>query len=95
MNTTQTFAPDTFDRMTEDEGWLGWGYLGERARHEDAAYVQELDAQILRWVETLGWSLEDLFMWANSKDGRWFADLTFGGSRSDRDRAFDYVRRQR
>jgi hypothetical protein len=60
----------------EDERWLGWGYLGERSRTDDTAAA---DALVLRFAAERGWDAEDLFHWANSKDGRWFGDWAFGG----------------
>lgn len=60
----------------DDTRWLGWGYLGERIRHADTA--ARADAIVLRFAAQHGWNAEDLFHWANSKDGRWFGDWAFG-----------------
>ena len=75
--TTTTNPTDYFDRMTEDERWLGWGYLGERSRCEDPAKVAEVDAYVMHQIK--GWTDEERFHWANSKNGRWAADGLFGG----------------
>lgn len=82
---TAAAVATTFDAMTAREDWLGFGYLGGRrnaltstdpeapARPEVVARV---DARILSEADQLGWSAEDLFAWANSRNGRWFADAT-------------------
>lgn len=71
------------ERMTRDDRWLGFGYLGERenllhnADPEAPAnpeLVARMDADVLEEANTEGLSYEELFEWANSKLGRWFAD---------------------
>lgn len=82
----------TFDLMADDERHLGWGYIGERRRELEwtadpdvqpiavrHARVAQADATITAHAEARSWSDEDLFTWANSKNGRWFADCVFGG----------------
>jgi hypothetical protein len=62
-----------------DERWLGWGYLGERDRAADAGIdTRHADEVALRFANANGWNREDLFHWANSKDGRWYGDWAFG-----------------
>ncbi len=92
MTTTQTTS--TFDRMTSDDRWLGFGYLGSR-QYADDAEVALADAFV--FDVTADWTDDELFTWANSKDGRWFADILFGGSwtQADLDMAGRYVRKQR
>lgn len=77
------------DRMTEDDRWLGFGYLGERqfALHStdpeapaQPERVATIDAWLIARANRLGLDYDDLFAWANSKDGRWFADAVFGGN---------------
>lgn len=87
----------TFDQMTTNEDWLGFGYLGERDRQgaDRPERVAEADAFIL--ARTADWTDEELFDWANSKLGRWVGDIFFGTTFpvSDRDqrRAADYIRK--
>lgn len=101
--TTSTAASSTFDRMTHDDRWLGLGYLGERHHALDnsdpeapaqPALVEFADTFVLD--VTIDWTADELFHWANSKDGRWFGDLVFGGScsQADLDMAGRYVRKQ-
>lgn len=81
MNTeTQTHTTDTLDAMANDDRWLGFGYLGERrnAAEETPETVALVDAHVLEVANAAGLTYEELFTWANSKDGRWFGDMTFG-----------------
>lgn len=76
------------DKARNDERWLGFGYLQGRdialnstdpecpARPE---LVAATDERIIADANAQGWTYEDLFGWANSKAGRWFADTAFGG----------------
>jgi hypothetical protein len=64
------------------DAFEGFGYLGERgtamrtaAGRERAALV---DAAVLVRANELGWTTDQLFAWANSRDGRWFGDAVFG-----------------
>lgn len=85
MNTTtKNTASETFDRLARDDRWLGFGYLGGRAATLDGSdeparpgLVALVDRMILEATEH--WTEEELFVWANSKAGRWFADCMFGG----------------
>jgi hypothetical protein len=70
MNTTQTTATQTFDRMTG---------------------VAATDQRILE--VTADWTADELFHWANSKDGRWFADMVFGCDDTF-EHAARYIRKQ-
>jgi hypothetical protein len=86
------FPADAFDRMTQDPRWNGHGYLGARANHLDTtdsealpqyvreAEVRELDCRLIRLAVERGWTWEDLFAWADSRNGRWMADAIFGDS---------------
>lgn len=78
-----------FNEMTEDERWLGWGYLGERGRCEDAELVETVDAIVLE--QTAGWTDEERFQWANSKNGRWVADALYSGVSIERVLAWGYA----
>ena len=83
----------TFDQMSNDDAWLGFGYLGERS-HQDAALRDFADTFV--YDVTADWTDAELFAWANSKDGRWFGDCVFGGNldAADLDMAARYVRKQ-
>src|SRR5262252_10888489 len=63
----------------DNENWLGWGYLGERSRATTRWEVGNADQIVLRFAHALGWTADDLFAWANSKDGRYLGDWAFGG----------------
>jgi hypothetical protein len=67
----------TFDRFANRDDFLGFGYIGSRQSFT-AEEVAPVDAAILDIAEGLGWDEERLFEWANSKDGRWFADTALG-----------------
>lgn len=69
------------DQMTTREDWLGFGYLGERNNQVDpqsANLVNAADAMLLDHANSLGLTEEELFDWANSKNGRWYGDCWFG-----------------
>jgi hypothetical protein len=67
-----------WDRMAQDERYLGWGYIN--GRHDLNPVKQQVaDDVILQFAEDAGWDDEALFAWANSKLGRWFADLADDG----------------
>lgn len=69
----------TFDQMTRDDDWKGWGYLGERERNADHANRADADAFVIAYATSHNWTDADLFTWANSRNGRKFGDLAFGG----------------
>ena len=70
-----------FDAMSENPEWLGFGYIGTR-RHLSEADRATGDALVLEFAAAKGWSDADLFEWANSKSGRYFADSIDGGDRA-------------
>lgn len=78
----QPLTADMFDDFAYRDEFLGFGYIGERARHaEDGAAdidIATADALVLSIATELGWDEDRLFAWANSKNGRWFADSTLG-----------------
>ena len=85
MNTTATrLTTATLDAMYADEEWLGYGYLD----------VAAADAMVLDYANANDWTERDLFAWANSKDGRWFADCVLGSGITDQ-HAPQYLRKQR
>lgn len=78
MTTTPLTTAD-IDRMTNDDRWLGWGYLGERERNSGPAQ-HATDQRVIEFANHRGLTYDELFAWANSKDGRWFGDVMFGGA---------------
>lgn len=82
----------------EHDGWLGFGYLGERRNAAEAvrsgeweyANVTAADTLALKIANEKGWTAKRFFDWLNSKDGRFFADMTLGSDEFER--AEQYVR---
>lgn len=82
-----------------NDAWLGFGYLGGRRNAIDAvrsgewesARVTEADTMVLSVANAKGWDRARLFDWLNSKDGRWYADMTLG-SDDDISAAARYIR---
>lgn len=84
--------------LEKRDDWQGYGYLGER-RHLDAAVVSrewpdtmwnrlgEADLMVIVSAAHNGWDDDRLFEWANSKQGRHFADEVFGDDSADVARA--------
>jgi len=73
-------ASSKFDMLSTDDRWLGFGYLGERLNAADRPeLIAQADEFVIEQASSRGWSDEDLFTWANSKNGRWFGDYVFGG----------------
>jgi hypothetical protein len=68
-----------FEKMFANPEWEGFGYLGERTREDREDLVAAADAQVLADANEMGLTAEQLFVWANSKAGRWFGDCVFGG----------------
>lgn len=74
-----TLTKQTIDKMTLRDDWGGWGYLGERERSkQNAEMVNRADTMLLNHAVMRGLTEEELFQWANSKDGRWYGDCWFG-----------------
>ena len=72
-------AKNIFDTFSQDERWMGWGYLQGRQSAAGQGFrsvVELVDEFVLFTADSLGWSDEELFTWANSKNGRWFSDST-------------------
>jgi hypothetical protein len=91
MSTT-TLTAAVFDEFSRDDRWLGFGYLGERRnrlsdidpdRPAEPDLVAAIDQRIVDHANAEGWTRDDLFHWANSRDGRWFGDVVFGGGTFD------------
>ena len=96
-----------FESFTRNDEWLGYGYLGERENALVSVRTGEAGPMLADRLEladeavlqaTADWSDEELFAWANSKDGRWFADCVLGSAGSFQDalrQGRQYLRKQR
>lgn len=92
MSTTTALTVADITAGYEHADYNGWGYLGARASYgyeyadsmgDELAAIDHADAIILANAEANGWDAETLFHWLNSKKGRWFGDLAFGGPASE------------
>ena len=92
MNTTAAQALTLADLIAgyNHEDFGGYGYLGgRRDALSNLAYKVDItaglaeiaaaDQFVLDTANSRGWDAERLFQWANSRDGRHFADDAFGG----------------
>ena len=97
---TQELTIKDIEAGYENESWLGFGYLGERRNAIAAvrsgewefANVTAADTIALEVANAKHWTPERFFEWLNSKDGRWFADMTIGSHDFDAARVAQYVR---
>lgn len=75
--------------MTQNDAWLGFGYIGERQNQqrnvldeeigeEAFARLESADEMLLNRANELKLTEAQLFDWANSKQGRWYGDCWFG-----------------
>jgi len=89
LSATPETASQCFDGLQRPERWGGYGYLGSRwtslqdevgrtkgPQTAEGEIVARVDAAVVGFAAAEGWSDEELFQWADSKDGRWFADQT-------------------
>ena len=85
------FVTADLDRMETDDRWLGFGYLGERRNFREAVASGEVDPRftgladavddrVIEFANHRGMTYEALFAWANSKNGRHFADVMLGST---------------
>jgi hypothetical protein len=65
---------DVLAAVNHEPGYGDWS-VGERGRDDVAA----ADAAVVAEANRLGWGPEELFRWANSRDGRHFADTALEG----------------
>jgi hypothetical protein len=87
---SQILTTADLNRMTGEDDWAGFGYLGDRKRALDNSdpqapaqpeKVAEMDRQVLAEANRKGMTYAELFAWANSKTGRWFGECFLSGSR--------------
>lgn len=78
-------ASAVFDGMEARPEWGGFGYLGERRNVRAAVESGEWPAELLTRLAALDAALLDVlgegeraFTWANSREGRRFADWAVG-----------------
>lgn len=66
------------DNMTTNEEWGGFGYIGEReVQKRSGEDIAQADAMLLDAAIRQGMTEDQLFNWANSKNGRWYGDCWF------------------
>jgi hypothetical protein len=63
---------DLHDTLTHEDH-LGWGYACVASIDSDAVRAR-IDRHIVRAANDLGLTADELFMWSNSKYGRWLSD---------------------
>lgn len=82
------FTTADLDSMYRNDEWEGFGYLGERRNRlnstdpeapADPALVAEADAIALEDANNNSLTPDEFFAWANSRCGRYFGDVIFGG----------------
>ena len=82
------FTPADLDRFEASISWSGFGYLGSRQAHRAAIADGEIpaddllaraDQMLLDHANRHGLKELALFDWCNSKTGRWYGDVWFGG----------------
>lgn len=69
MDATGNITPQTIEAMTERAEFGGFGYLG----HSDRA--SRTDVALAEVVTDLGWTLDEVFEWVNSRPARHFMDV--------------------
>lgn len=80
------------DAFEDHDEWLGFGFIGGRKNAREAIdaettafesgfsleQMQVADNMVLFHANRLGWSRDRFFAWANSREGRWVADILIG-----------------
>jgi hypothetical protein len=78
----ETTSPELarlLERFAQVDAFLGFGYIGGR-RHLSEANQHGADRMLLQRASVLEMTETELFDWANSKDGRWYADCWADGN---------------
>lgn len=68
---------DLYDMENRRE-WLGFGYLGTRYQAKDNLRAA-MDKKVIQHANAQGWTADELFDWANSRNGRHAADTLSDG----------------
>lgn len=80
--TTATLTIADIQAGYGNPAWLGHGYLGSRTI-ESMDRLAFADALALKLANEQGMTPEQFFSWLNSRTGRHFADVAFGGDDPD------------
>jgi len=75
-------ATEALDTFIMRDDWLGFGYIGER-RYLTAEQRTTADAVVVAYAVEHGWNTPELFLWANSKLGRWFGEYATDSQRAE------------
>ena len=67
-----TLVLDDLEAALEDDRHHGWGYATKTSL--GAGIQAKLDCAVIDVANELGLDYEELFMWTNSKYGRWLID---------------------
>jgi hypothetical protein len=68
---------EDLDATLEDERHNGWGYA-TKSGSLDLRPEAQLDCAVIDVANELGLSYDDLFIWTDSKYGRWLVDTVAG-----------------
>ena len=77
MSKHTALTADDIQRGYDNNEWLGWGYLGGR-EHLSEDDRNRADMIVVAYANNHRWDANRLFVWLNSRPGRWFADDPFG-----------------
>lgn len=99
---TTTVTPEIAEAIFEDDGELGhgFGYIGARRNQltstdpecpPQPTLVAEIDALLADYFVANGWTVDEVFDWADSKLGRWFGDVVFSGGAFDQAIGFNLL----
>jgi hypothetical protein len=72
-----TISGVIFNTLESRSDYNGWGYIRGRysiLKQRGMKAVARADADLLHFAAINGWSNEDLFVFCNSKDGRYYSD---------------------
>lgn len=73
---TALLTPADLQATLDDERHLGFGYA--ESRYLSDFKREALDQKVVAVANEFGLDAEELFLWANSKYGRWLCDSTYG-----------------
>lgn len=77
--TRPLLTTDDLNAALNDERHLGFGYATRR-HLDDAELEARIDAAVIAEANAKQMTREQLFDWANSKNGRWLVDMCSGGT---------------
>lgn len=82
MNTTTDLTVQDLQDLVHNEEWGGFGYIGT-SRHASNSVRTKMDEVVIMHANLNRWTHVDLFLWANSVNGRHAADVLSDGSAKD------------